>query len=93
MDLAGQQLWAGDRAIPLRPKSWDVLRRLAEQAGLLVTKEALHHDVWQDAAVSEDTLTQSISELRKVLGDDARRPRFIETVHRRGQGQRSGIRR
>lgn len=84
IDMADQRLWVGDRSIPLRPKSWDVLRYLVERPGLLVTKEALHHTIWQHTAVSEDTLTQSICELRKALGDDARRPRFIETVHRRG---------
>ena len=84
MDIAGQRLWHERRAISLRPKSWDVLHYLVERPGLLVTKADLHREVWQDAAVVEDTLTQSIGELRRVLGDDASKPRFIETVHRRG---------
>jgi DNA-binding winged helix-turn-helix (wHTH) protein/tetratricopeptide (TPR) repeat protein len=84
MDIAGQRLWHERRAISLRPKSWDVLRYLVERPGLLVTKADLHREVWQDAAVVEDTLTQSIGELRRILGDDACKPRFIETAHRRG---------
>ena len=84
MDIGGQRLWYERRAISLRPKSWDVLRYLVERPGLLVTKADLHREVWQDAAVVEDTLTQSIGELRRVLGDDACKPRFIETAHRRG---------
>ena len=52
--------------------------------GLLVSKDALHREVWPDAAVSDDTLTKSIGELRRALGDDPRTPRFIETVHGRG---------
>jgi DNA-binding winged helix-turn-helix (wHTH) protein/tetratricopeptide (TPR) repeat protein len=84
MDVAGQRLWRGPRAIRLRPKSWDVLRYLVERPGLLVTKEAIHREIWRDTAVSDDTLTQSIGELRRALGDSTRSPRFIETVHGRG---------
>jgi len=84
MDLARERLWREERAIRLRPKSWDVLRYLVERPGLLVTKEAIHQEVWGGTAVSDDTLTQSIGELRRVLTDDPRKPRFIETVHRRG---------
>lgn len=84
IDLAGQRLWHEARPVRLRPKSWAVLRHLVEHPGVLVTKDALHHEIWHDVAVTEDALTQTIGELRRVLGDDARSPRFIETVHRRG---------
>src|SRR5262245_55326193 len=84
MDLPAQRLWRGDREIPLRPKSWDVLRYLVEHPGILVTKNALHRQIWPDAVVSDDTLTKSIGELRQALADDSRAPRFIETVHGRG---------
>src|SRR4029453_11139818 len=60
MDIGGQRLWHERRAISLRPKSWDVLRYLVERPGLLGTKADLHREVWQDAPVVEDTLTQSI---------------------------------
>jgi len=49
-----------------------------------VSKEDLLDSVWTDAIVSEGTLTNSIRELRAALGDDARSPKYIETVHRRG---------
>ena len=84
MDVARHRLWREGREIPLRPKSWDVLRYLIGRPGLLVSKDALHREVWPDAAVSDDTLTKSIGELRRALGDDPRTPRFIETVHGRG---------
>jgi tetratricopeptide (TPR) repeat protein len=61
-----------------------LLRFLVERPGLLVTKEDLHAGVWGDAIVSDDTLTHTLAELRHALHDDARTPRFIETVHRRG---------
>jgi hypothetical protein len=61
-----------------------VLRYLTERPGALATKRELHDAVWRGVAVTEDTLTQSILELRRAFGDDARKPRFIETVHGRG---------
>jgi hypothetical protein len=52
--------------------------------GVLVTKEELHTALWADAVVSDDTLTHTVGELRRALGDASGAPRFIETVHRRG---------
>ena len=57
---------------------------LLERPGLLVTKDVLHRAIWPDTAVSDDTLTKVIAELRQALGDTPRTPRIIETVHRRG---------
>ena len=70
--------------VELRPKAFGVLRYLAEHAGRLVTKEALLDAVWGQTLVSEATLTGCLREIRMALGDNARAPQFIETVHRRG---------
>src|SRR5262245_62140377 len=84
MDVPRHRLWRGEQEIPLRPKAWDVLCHLLERPGLLVTKDVLHRAIWPDTAVSDDTLTKVIGELRQALGDDCRSPRAIETVHGRG---------
>src|SRR5262245_49610999 len=84
LDIGRHRLWRGEQEIPLRPKAWDVLCYLLERPGLLVTKDVLHRAIWPDTAVSDDTLTKVIAELRQALGDDARAPRVIETVHGRG---------
>jgi len=68
--------------IAIRPKTFGVLRYLAENAGRLVSKEDLFAAVWPGLVVTDDTLVQSIAELRRVLGDDG--ARFIRTVPRRG---------
>ena len=68
MDIPRHRLWRGEQEIPLRPKAWDVLCYLLERPGLLVTKEALHGAIWPDTAVSDDTLTKVIAELRQALG-------------------------
>src|SRR5262245_58998358 len=81
--VAGCLLRDGE-ALHLRPRTWDVLCYLVARPGQLVTKDELLDSVWSDAIVSEGTLTSSIRELRAALGDDARSPRYIETVHRRG---------
>jgi DNA-binding winged helix-turn-helix (wHTH) protein len=84
MDIPRHRLWRGDQEIPLRPKAWDVLCYLLERPGLLVTKDVLHRAIWPDTAVSDDTLTKVIAELRQAFGENPRAPRVIETVHGRG---------
>jgi len=84
LDRRGGQLTRAGTPIPLRPKTWAVLVHLAERPGMLLTRQDLLDAVWPDVAVTPDTLTKSIGELRVALGDDAKTPRFIETVHRRG---------
>ena len=84
LDRRRGQLTNAGAPVPLRPKTWSVLVYLAERPGTLVTREELLDAVWPDVAVTPDTLTKSIGELRIALGDDSRQPRFIETVHRRG---------
>jgi DNA-binding winged helix-turn-helix (wHTH) protein len=84
LDRKAGQLRRGATAIRLRPKTWEVLCHLADRPGVLVTKRELLDAVWGDVAVTEDTLTQSILDLRRAFGDDARKPRFVETVHGRG---------
>jgi DNA-binding winged helix-turn-helix (wHTH) protein len=84
LDLLAGRLLHGDEAIPLRPKTWSVLVYLALRPGVLVSRDELLDAIWPDVAVTPDTLTKSIGEIRAALGDSARPPSFIETVHRRG---------
>ena len=84
VDWTNACVWHGDEMVRLPPKAFAVLRLLVEQAGQLVTKEALLEAIWPDAVVNEAVLTVCIGELRKALRDSAQAPRFIETVHRRG---------
>ncbi len=68
----------------LEPKVMGVLLCLASQPGDPVPKEVILKTVWPDTFVTEDVLTRSISELRRVFDDDARAPQFIETIPKRG---------
>ena len=84
LDLRAGQLWKGEQAIELRPKPWNLMLYMAQRPGELLSKQELMDAIWPDTYVSESSLNQAVKELRKALGDDARSPRFIETVHRRG---------
>jgi predicted ATPase/DNA-binding winged helix-turn-helix (wHTH) protein len=84
LDVRNAQLWRGEEPISLRPKTFDVLRHLVEHPGELVTKMMLLDGVWPSVSVSDSLPATCVKELRRALGDDAVKPRFIETVQRRG---------
>ncbi len=62
----------------------DVLVLLVARAGAVVAKEELIDAVWEGRIIAEGTLTNAVAELRRALDDDARAPRFIETIPKRG---------
>src|SRR5215475_11843979 len=82
LDLARGCLRAGDQEIDLRPKTFEVLCYLAENAGRLMSKPELFEAVWPNLTVCDDSLVQCIRELRQKLDDDDHR--LIKTVSRRG---------
>jgi len=84
LDRRRQTLWRGTTTVHLRRKTWEVLCYLSERPAQIVSKDELLAAIWGDVTVSDHMVQISINELRKALGDDAREPRFIETVHRRG---------
>jgi Tol biopolymer transport system component/DNA-binding winged helix-turn-helix (wHTH) protein len=73
-----------EQTVTLEPKVMRVLARLAAQPGSVVTKEELFRDVWDGAYVTEDVLTRAVGELRRLFGDEAGRPRVIETIRKSG---------
>lgn len=70
--------------VGLEPRVMLVLLRLARDPGRVVTRNELLEGVWGETIVGEESLTRAISDLRRVLGDDARRPAYIETVRNHG---------
>ena len=84
LDPASEQLWRGAEVLPLRPKAFLLLRYLVEHPERLVSQEELLKAVWQHSHLSDGLLRGYIRELRQVLGDDAKTPRFIETASGRG---------
>ena len=66
--------------LPVEPRAFRVLVYLLRNPQRLITKDELLDAVWNDYAVSENSLTRSIALLRRLLGDDTREPRYIATV-------------
>jgi len=84
LDLKEERLWNEEQLVDLRPKTWALICYMVERPRELLSKQELIDAIWPDTIVTDASLNQAIRELRKALGDDARSPRFIETVHRRG---------
>jgi predicted ATPase len=88
LDTVNQCLWRGDglaeERILLAPKAFAVLRYLVEHPGRLVTQDELFEALWPKTYVQPEVLKSHIAAIRAVLGDDARKPIFIETLSRRG---------
>jgi DNA-binding winged helix-turn-helix (wHTH) protein/Flp pilus assembly protein TadD len=82
LDLDRAGLYRHNVDLQLRPQVLDVLCYLVARSGSLVTKEELLDEIWGDKAVTDDSLTHCIIEIRKALGDDNRQ--VIRTVPRRG---------
>ncbi len=78
------RLSKGEDSVQLELKLIEVLVHLVGRAGELVSKRELIDAVWKVEVISDGTLTRAIALLRKALGDDARNPRFIETIPKRG---------
>ena len=68
----------------VKPKAMAVLVALARRPGEVVSRAELFAEVWSGQAVTDDVLTTCLVELRRALTDDARSPRYIETIPRRG---------
>jgi DNA-binding winged helix-turn-helix (wHTH) protein len=75
---------SGDARRQIEPKLMDVLVFLAKHPGSVRSKDEIIEAVWARKFISETTLTRAVAELRRVLGDDAQDPRFIETIPKRG---------
>jgi TolB-like protein/DNA-binding winged helix-turn-helix (wHTH) protein/Tfp pilus assembly protein PilF len=77
--------FSGEHAtIRVEPKVMEVIVYLAGHAGEVVSKEHIIKSVWADRFVTDEVLTTAICELRKALGDEAKRPRFIQTIPKKG---------
>lgn len=70
--------------VRLEPRSCDVLRVLVAHHGEVVSKDDLITAVWTETYASDDSLLRTISRLRTSLGDNAKQPRYIETIPKRG---------
>ena len=84
LDIEEKTLFRDGKPVSITPKVYDLLCFLVENHGHLVEKDVIMEEIWKDNFVEESNLTYTIRQLRKILDDDARNPKFIETIPRRG---------
>ena len=83
LDLARGALLADSGAeVPLRPKSFALLRLLVENAGRLLDRDTIMAGVWPDVVVTDKSIAQCVRDIRKTLGDETQR--LLKTVPKRG---------
>jgi DNA-binding winged helix-turn-helix (wHTH) protein/Tol biopolymer transport system component len=81
---AQRLLRSPDREKRLKPLLDRLLRQLLDEPGAMLAREHLIDQVWSRRLVNDEVLSRAIAELRALLGDDAREPRFIETLSKGG---------
>jgi DNA-binding winged helix-turn-helix (wHTH) protein len=81
--VAHRLLRNGDH-VPIPERHFDVLLLLVSRAGNIVSKDALIEAAWKDVAVTDNSLEQAVSALRRVLGDESNGQPYIQTVPRQG---------
>lgn len=84
LDPDDRQLRLDGAPVELNARYLDALALLVREQGRLVSKDRFLDEVWRGVPVTDEALTQCIRSLRKLLGDDAGNPRFIETVPKHG---------
>src|SRR5271166_7048029 len=84
LDLQNECLWQADKQLKLTPRPFSVLRYLVENPQRLITHDELLEALWPETYVQPQVLRTYVLDLRKVLGDDAGKPRFIQTLPKRG---------
>src|ERR1700752_4716221 len=86
LDPTNRELRKRGSLVRLQPQHFAVLLLLVERAGQVVSREEIHEHIWgKDTFVDfERGINFSINQIRAALGDDADKPRFVETIPRRG---------
>lgn len=83
-DAEARQLLRNGAEVHLSPKAFELLKTLIEESPRALSKSELHERLWPSTFVSDVNLSTLVAEIRDALGDSARQPRFIRTVHRFG---------
>jgi DNA-binding winged helix-turn-helix (wHTH) protein len=84
LDPADRRLMRDGEPVELSSRYLDALTLLLRECGKLVSKDRFMDEVWRGVPVTDEALTQCIRTLRRQLGDDVARPKFIETVPKHG---------
>jgi DNA-binding winged helix-turn-helix (wHTH) protein len=84
LDVQERLLLRDGAAVSITPKIFDLLLLFLENPNRLLGKDEIMRTVWPDTHIDEATLTRTISELRKTLGQAAGEANFVQTIPKRG---------
>jgi DNA-binding winged helix-turn-helix (wHTH) protein len=84
LDVDSYRLERAGTQLSLEPKAFNLLVLMVQRPGHLFSKQEIFDALWPETAVTDHALTRVVAQLRRVLGDEARDARYIETVPTRG---------
>ena len=84
VDATAFEVWNGDVRLAAQPQVIELLIMLIENRDRIVPREEIFHRVWHNRIVSDTTLSSRVKSLRKLLGDDGSKQRYLRTIHGRG---------
>jgi DNA-binding winged helix-turn-helix (wHTH) protein len=84
LDSETRQLHVRGQEVHVQPKAFQFLELLLENRPRAVSKTQIHERLWRETYVSDGALTSLLVEVRTAIGDEARSPRYVRTVHRFG---------
>jgi DNA-binding winged helix-turn-helix (wHTH) protein len=90
LDSEARELLRDGEPVHLSPKAYQLLETLLANRPRALSKSDLHDRLWPDTFVVETNLANLVVEIRTVIGDEPRRPRFLRTVHGFGYAFRAG---
>lgn len=81
LDEDRRQVLRGTEAVPLEPKAYELLALLLARRPRALSKAQIRDVLWPSTSVAESALASLVADLRSALGDDARKPRYVRTLH------------
>ena len=81
IDPANYEVFIGDKRIVLTPTEFKLLYLLGKNRHMTLSQDFIRRGIWADDVQATDTLKKYVQRLRRKLGDDARDPKWIKTVH------------
>ena len=91
LDTRAMRLFRGGEPVEMQQRVLEVLLAIIRRRGELIGKEQLIDEVWRGEVVGDASLARCLYEARRALGDDARRPKYLLTVHGRGYRLADGV--
>ena len=84
LDIDARQLSRDGETVHLSPKAFELLKTLVEARPKAFSKAELHEHIWPETFVTDDSLARLVAEIRAAIGDHARTPKYLRTVHAYG---------